>query len=127
LFCYFKYFKTNRTFSRRIFETAINSETKICQNCKKEFIIEPEDFVFYKKIKVPAPTFCPECRLIRRMMFRNGRTLYKRKCDLCEEDIISMYSSEKPHKIYCNSCWYSDKWDPMEYGKNYNFNKSFFE
>lgn len=46
---------------------------------------------------------------------------------MCEEDIISMYSSEKPHKIYCNSCWYSDKWDPMEYGKNYNFNKSFFE
>jgi len=34
-----------------------NSQTKICQNCKKEFIIEPEDFEFYEKIKVPTPTF----------------------------------------------------------------------
>jgi hypothetical protein len=32
-------------------------ETKICQNCKKNFIIEPDDFGFYEKIKVPPPTF----------------------------------------------------------------------
>lgn len=36
-------------------------ETKTCQNCKTRFTIEPEDFVFYEKIGVPAPTFCPEC------------------------------------------------------------------
>jgi hypothetical protein len=28
------------------------SETKICQNCKKEFVIEQEDFNFYEKIKL---------------------------------------------------------------------------
>lgn len=33
------------------------SETKICQNCKKDFTIDPEDFKFYEKIKVPSPTF----------------------------------------------------------------------
>ena len=32
---------------------------KICQNCKQNFTIEPEDFTFYDKIKVPSPTFCP--------------------------------------------------------------------
>lgn len=31
-------------------------ENRICQNCKNDFIIEPEDFVFYEKIKVPPPT-----------------------------------------------------------------------
>ena len=36
------------------------SETKTCQNCKNDFIIEPDDFSFYEKMKVPAPTFCPE-------------------------------------------------------------------
>ncbi len=35
----------------------MESQTKNCQNCKKDFIIEPEDFNFYEKIKVPAPTF----------------------------------------------------------------------
>ena len=36
----------------------MNREQRICQSCKKEFTIEPEDFLFYEKIKVPAPTFC---------------------------------------------------------------------
>ena len=36
------------------------SQNVIYQNCKKEFTIEPEDFNFYEKIKVPAPTFCPK-------------------------------------------------------------------
>ncbi len=49
----------------------MKEETKTCQNCKKEFQIEPEDFAFYEKINVPPPTFCPECRMIRRMMFLN--------------------------------------------------------
>ena len=31
----------------------MNSETKTCQNCKQSFIIEPEDFEFYEKMKVP--------------------------------------------------------------------------
>ena len=42
----------------------MKSETRNCQNCKKDFIIEPDDFSFYEKIKVPAPTFCPECRMV---------------------------------------------------------------
>lgn len=64
----------------------MKQETKNCQNCKKDFIIESDDFSFYEKIQVPPPTFCPECRLVRRLVTRNERTLYKRKCDLCEEE-----------------------------------------
>jgi len=105
----------------------IKSETKQCQNCKKEFVIEPDDFAFYEKMKVPAPTWCPECRLIRRMAFRNERSLYKRKCDFCQKDIFSMYPTGSSFPVYCHECWWSDKWDPMSYARDYNFNKSFFE
>ena len=101
--------------------------SKYCQNCQNEFIIESDDFEFYNKINVPPPTFCPECRMVRKMMFRNERTLYKRKCGLCGENIISIYQSESPYTVYCHKCWWSDKWDPIDYGKNYDFNKSFFE
>jgi hypothetical protein len=103
----------------------MNSETKICQNCKKDFIIEPEDFNFYEKIKVPPPTFCPECRMIRRMIWRNIRSLYHRKCGLCKKSLISMYSNDDV-PVYCNDCWYGDKWNPFSYGKEYNFSKPFF-
>ena len=59
----------------------MNSQNKVCQSCKIKFTIEPEDFKFYEKIGVPAPTFCPECRMIRRMAFRFERQIYKRKDD----------------------------------------------
>jgi len=97
-----------------------------CQNCKIEFEITDEDRKFYKKVDVPEPTFCPECRLIRRIIWRNERFLYKRSCDSCKKSVISMYPEEALFPVYCRSCWYSDKWDALEYGQEYNFNKSFF-
>src|SRR3989344_372645 len=101
-------------------------ETKQCQNCKASFQIEPEDFKFYEKMQVPPPTFCYECRLQRRLAWRNERALYSRKCDLCKKDIIAMYPEGTPFPVYCRSCWYSDKWDALSYGMDYNFKKNFF-
>lgn len=102
-------------------------ENKICQNCKIQFTIEPEDFDFYKKIDVPSPTFCPECRIVRKMTRRNERALYKRICDLCKKETISMYNEHSPYSIYCIDCWWSDAWDPLSFGKGFDFSKSFFE
>ena len=100
-------------------------ETKKCQNCKKDFIIEPDDFSFYEKIKVPPPTFCPECRLQRRLAWMPSLTLFKRDCDLCGENGLSMYEPNVPFKVYCHKCWWSDKWDPKSYGKDVDFSKPF--
>lgn len=104
----------------------MQSETKTCQNCKQDFVIEPDDFNFYEKIKVPSPTWCPECRMKRRMTFRNERLLFRRKCALCGKDIITMYHPEADVVVYCNECWWSDKWDAEEYGMEYDFNIPFF-
>jgi hypothetical protein len=103
----------------------MKNETKQCQNCKKDFTIEPEDFNFYEKIKVPPPTFCPECRLIRRLCWRNERSFYKRTCDLCQKSLISMYDKDVAFPVYCPDCWWSDNWNPLKYAQDYNFNKPF--
>lgn len=103
------------------------SENRTCQNCKNDFTIESDDFSFYEKIKVPAPTFCPECRRQRRLAWMNLFNLYKRNCNLCKEDFISMYSPESPYNIYCPKCWWSDKWDWRDYGQDFNESKNFFE
>jgi cytochrome c-type biogenesis protein CcmH/NrfF len=107
----------------------MNSETKICQNCKANFTIAPDDFSFYEKIKVPAPTFCPECRMIERMIWRNERTLYKKNNSASKnsEKILSMYSSDSVYTIYDKEYWWSDKWDPLDYGRDYDFSKPFFQ
>ncbi len=98
-----------------------------CVQCKTQFEITDEDRVFYKKIGVPEPTFCPDCRLQRRLAWRNERSLYQRKCDLCKKDIISIYSPEKSFKVYCPECWWSDKWNALSYKRDIDFSKPFFE
>ncbi len=105
------------------------SQTKSCQNCNQNFTIEPEDFSFYEKIKVPPPTWCPECRFIRRYLWRNERSLYKRKSDVpgVDEYIISMYSPDKDYIVYDEKYWWSDSWDPIQYGVEYDFSRPFFQ
>ena len=76
----------------------MKSETKICQNCKKDFVIESDNFSFYEKIKVPPPTFCPECRRQRRFAWRNYINFYHRK-DINGKDVISLYSPESNIKV----------------------------
>lgn len=103
------------------------SEQKNCQSCKKSFLIEPEDFDFYKRLKVPAPTFCPDCRRQRRLTWFNLVNLFHRNCDLCGERFISMYPKEAPYVVYCPPCFWSDKWDWRDYGRDYDFSRPFFE
>jgi len=102
-------------------------ETKTCQNCRKEFTIDSEDFNFYEKIHVSPPTFCSYCRMIRRMSFGNLSKFYKRPCDKCKKSTICLYAPDKPCNMYCNECWWKDDWDGTEYGMDYDPNKPFFE
>ena len=106
----------------------MTQETKNCQNCKKDFVIEPEDFNFYEKIKVPPPTFCPECRTVRRLTWRNEMSLFRRKSDVPDhkDTIISIYHPDEKLVVYDTKYWWGDKWDPMQYGKEYDFSKPFF-
>jgi len=100
---------------------------KLCKTCEKEFVIRDEDLVFYEQMKTASPLYCPECRMAQRLMFRNERILYKRPCDLCKENMITLYSPESPYKVYCSKCWWSDEWDPKSFAKDYDFSKTFFE
>jgi len=105
----------------------MNSETRACQNCKQNFVIEPEDFKFYEKVNVPPPTWCPECQLKRRLLFRNEHNLYKRKESIDGKEVISTFSSDKKIQVYEQDYWLSDKWEPLNYGKDYDFLKPFLE
>ena len=102
-------------------------EIRVCQNCKQNFTIEPEDFEFYEKIDVPPPTFCWRCRAQRRLSFRSGWKLYKRKVVGKEDEVFSPIPPEAPFKVYYEDYWWTDNWDPMEYGRDYDFSRPFFE
>ncbi len=82
---------------------------------------------FYKKIDVPPPTFCWRCRAIRRMGFRNMRHLYPRTCAATGKKIFTLMPPEAPMPVYDNRYWNSDNWDPLAYGKEYDFSRPFFD
>lgn len=69
---------------------------------------------------------CPDERQRRRLCFRNERKFYHRKCDKTGNQIISIYSPDKPYKVYDQKVWWSDEWSPAEYGRKFDFEKPFF-
>ncbi|MBI4408026.1 MAG: hypothetical protein HY565_06025 [Candidatus Kerfeldbacteria bacterium] len=102
-------------------------EVKQCAQCSKTFRIEPDDQAFYDKLKVPAPTQCPDCRMQRRLAWRNERFYYQRTCSKTGKPIISIYSPDGPVKqVYDNEVWFSDNWDATDYGRDVDFTKPFF-
>lgn len=108
-------------------------EDRICKKCNIIFPITDADIEFYsevspnfegKKYSIPSPTLCPDCRQQRRLAFRNERKLYKRKCYATGNDIISIYSPDSKFTIYSQEYWWGDAWDPLDYGRDFDFEKS---
>ncbi|HNG96856.1 MAG TPA: hypothetical protein PLW93_01135, partial [Candidatus Absconditabacterales bacterium] len=122
-------------------------EWKTCAISGTQFPIYQSDLDFYTKIsrglpgyqesplsggeglgvRIPTPTLCPEERQRRRLSFRNERKLYKRTCDATGDRIISIYSPDKPYKVYDQKFRRSDHRDPMDYGRDFDFSKTFTE
>ncbi len=109
---------------------------KTCLQCQNSFEIAPEDLAFYdkispifdgKKMAISSPTLCPNCRWIRKASFRNFKNLYHRKSDLSGKPLISIYSPEKAFPVYSHEEWWSDQWNALNYGQDFDFNRPFFE
>ncbi|MFA7681483.1 MAG: hypothetical protein WCX61_00465 [Candidatus Peribacteraceae bacterium] len=98
-----------------------------CIRCQSAFTIHPQEKSFLQHIHLPDPVLCPACRMQGRFAFRNERRLYHRKCDLTGKQIISIYPPDSPYKIYDQHEWWSDKWDATQYGRDFDFNRPFFE
>lgn len=109
---------------------------KICKHCGVGFVITDEDLEFYKKVspmingkkfEIPTPILCHDCRQQRRLAFRNERTLYKRKCSGSGRPIVCMYSENTTFPVYDHSYFFSDRWNALAFGREFDFNCPFFE
>ncbi len=102
-------------------------QTTSCTNCNSSFEHSKTDLDFYEKMEVPSPNMCPDCRQQLRLTWRNERTLHKRKCDATGKDILSVYHQDTPFKAYDPEYWYSDKWNAIDYGQDFDPNRPFFD
>ncbi|HLD21285.1 MAG TPA: hypothetical protein VJB65_00125, partial [Patescibacteria group bacterium] len=98
-----------------------------CMQCKKAYEITKDDQKMYQQFQIPESMICHQCYLQTFFAFRNMRFFYKRHCDKCKREIISIYSADKPYPVYCNECFWKDDWSPFDYGREIDFSKPFFE
>ena len=64
---------------------------------------------------------------MRRMAWRNMTHLYQRDCAITGEKVFTLMPSTAPMPIYNRKYYASDAWDPLSYGRDYDFSRSFFE
>lgn len=109
---------------------------RICKQCSAEFEVTNDDLAFYDKVSpvfngrkelIPPPTLCPECRLQRRLAFRNQIYVYTRPSSTSGKPIFSMYTEYVRFPVIENEEWWSDRWDPLDCGKEFDFSRPFFE
>lgn len=100
---------------------------KICKVSKKTFEIKQKDQRFYNMMWVSEPSLCPNERQRRRLVWQNMYHLYHRECDATGKKIISNFSPDKEYIIYEQPYWWWDNWDFRDTGKDFDFNRPFFE
>jgi hypothetical protein len=113
---------------------------KKCVQCEQDFEVFQDEVEFLKKMEFrfgerkysfPESDRCPDCRNQIRTAHRNESKLYQRKSDLSGKQVISLYPQEASwggsFTIYTQEEWNSDDWDPMDYGREFDFSRPFFE
>lgn len=101
-------------------------QKRTCRFSGKEFYVRPQDIDFYKKIGVPLPTLEPAERWRRLLAYHNVPNLFHVTSAHSGKSIIAAYPPDTPFKIYEHEAWYSDAWEPFEYGRAWEPNNSFF-
>ena len=96
-------------------EKTITKEAIRCEKCSHPYRIIPTEIQFYKRIGLPLPHLCHNCRFIERFKFVNPPKLFHRACmcqqtshehgNKCPNEFETSYSPNRPEIVYCESCY----------------------
>ena len=88
---------------------------KCLEQCTEAFRITPHELEFYRRMSLPLPRLCPNCRHYQRINIRNPLKLWHRKCMChvpnhehsveCPNEFETTYAPDKPEIVYCESCY----------------------
>jgi len=80
---------------------------KCQEGCMTAFKILPEDLKFYRRMNLPLPRMCPNCRRYQRVKQRNPLRLWHRKCmnKGCNNEFETAYAPNRPEIVYCEGCY----------------------
>jgi hypothetical protein len=99
----------------------------LCTQCSSQFDQPNEEHEVYKKFGAKLPTICPDCRHHRHLIFRNERNIFYNKSHISGKTVVSMIPPTTPFKVIDQDEWWNDKFDASVYGRDYDFDKPFFQ
>ena len=100
---------------------------KTCRLTGQPFILSEAAQKLCAKLEVPLPTLHPVERLRKLCAFSNYINLFRGTCALTGEKTLSIYRLNAPFPVYSTPVWWSDVWDPLVYGRAYDFSRMFFD
>lgn len=107
-----------------------------CLQCSAPFAVTDDDRAFLKNLSpkigsitldLPEPTLCPVCRQRRRQASANQLHLHRNTCALTGKSVISNFRPDSGYTVYSQEAWWGDGWDPLSYGREFDFSRSFFD
>ncbi len=83
--------------------------------CTSAYRITVEELELYRRLKIPLPRFCHNCRHYARTQLRNPLKLWYRQCqcmnkghdheETCNNRFETSYSPDRPEVVYCEGCY----------------------
>ncbi len=105
----------------------LGGETAKCnEQCTQAFRVIPQELDFLRKMNLPLPRLCPNCRHYQRIKQRNPLKLWHRRCQCnnqdtrnkyqntiehehkdqpCPNEFETTYAPERPEIVYCEKCY----------------------
>ena len=86
-------------------------ECEHCESCEHEctgaFRIIEMELEFCKRMNIPIPRLCINCRHQERLSLRNSPNFYSRNCmkDGCQNEFETSYAPDRPEIVYCERCY----------------------
>ena len=105
----------------------MKSETKNCVDCKEEFEIDSGDLILYEKVGLTIPEKCFDCRMKQYFIFSIFGKFRKGVSDLSGENLITVLPEKLRFPLYKLHEWWSDIWDPLSFGQDYDPSRPFFD
>jgi hypothetical protein len=95
-------------------------------DCATAFRITQQELDFYRKMNLPLPRLCFNCRHVDRTKWRNAPGLYHRQCMCdyqrhensathahhqsgpCPNEFETSYPADQPEIVYCEQCYQAE-------------------
>jgi len=99
----------------------------ICCRTNNPFQISDFEIEYCAQNGVPLPTLHPNERLRDMFSFGSLTHLHRGVCSETGKKLLTFVAPEKGRKIIDVELWAKESWDQTQFGRPYDFTKSFFE